>query len=430
MARFRFSRPAAAMGALLISAASLTACGSEASDTVTLYYAEQEYVPGIVEACNKEAGGEYQIEHRVLPRDADGQREQMVRRLAAEDPDLDLLGLDVTWTPEFAEAGWLEEWTGENKRQASEDVLEVPLKTAQWNDKLYGATLNTNVQLLWYDKTLTPNPPKTWEEMLQTSQRLKDQGKPYEILFTGAQYEGLVVAFNTLVASGGGQILNEDGDEVVMDDGATAGLEMLAKVAKSGLVSPSLSAAQEQQVDEAFSGENSTAAFQMNWPYVYAATAGKPREKNLAWTTLPGLNGQPGRATVGGFNIGISKYSEKKDIAFDAALCLRNAEQQKYAAICAGVPPTLERLYSDEKSIAPCKEGEDRKSMADAYPMKADIRAELKEGAVRPLTPVYQNLSTITSKLLSPPGDIDPQGTAEELRQQLTDALQSQGVMP
>jgi multiple sugar transport system substrate-binding protein len=34
------------------------------------------------------------------------------------------------------------------------------------------------------------------------------------------------------------------------------------------------------------------------------------------------------------------------------------------------------------------------------------------------------------SKILSPPSAIDPQATAGKLRQQLSDALQSKGVIP
>lgn len=430
----RRSRPAGLLATLTVAAATVAGCSSTGANVITLYYADQEYVPGIIEACNKQADGRYEIVHRVLPREADGQREQMVRRLAAEDSDLDLLGLDVTWVPEFAEAGWLAEFTGENKQAASEGVLEIPLKTATWNDKLYAATMNTNVQLLWYDKTLTPEPPKTWEEMLEMSAQLKAENKPYQILFTGAQYEGLVVAFNTLVSSAGGMIMSDDGLDVVLDDGAEAGLDMLSKVAKSGLVNPSLSASQEQQIHEGFADPDSQAAFQINWPYVWSVTPtiNEERAKNLAWAPLPGVAGQPGRATVGGFDIAVSAYSEKKDKAFDAALCLRNAEQQKYAAICAGVPPTLEALYTDETPIAPCKpeESTERPSMADAYPMKETIAQSLETASVRPLTPVYQNLSTITSKLLSPPAGIDPQATLQELRDQLTESLESQGVLP
>ena len=65
----------------------------------------------------------------MLPRAADGQREQMVRRLAAEDDGMDVLGLDVTWTAEFAEASWIREWTGDKKSQATRAPC-APLETA------------------------------------------------------------------------------------------------------------------------------------------------------------------------------------------------------------------------------------------------------------------------------------------------------------
>jgi peptide/nickel transport system substrate-binding protein len=52
----------------------------------------------------------------------DGQREQLVRRSAAKDSSLDLLGLDVVWEAEFAEAGWIQPWTGERRRQVEQDA--------------------------------------------------------------------------------------------------------------------------------------------------------------------------------------------------------------------------------------------------------------------------------------------------------------------
>ena len=55
--------------------------------------------------CSQASGGRYRISYNKLPRAADGQRQQLVRRLAAEDDSMDILGLDVTWAAEFAEAG-------------------------------------------------------------------------------------------------------------------------------------------------------------------------------------------------------------------------------------------------------------------------------------------------------------------------------------
>ena len=130
----------------------------------------------IIADCNKQAAGRYTIVGNLLPSDADGQRDQLVRRLAAQDSGMDLLGMDVTWTAEFAEAGWIQELTGDRAAQATKDTLQKPIDTATWKGKLYGIPRTTNVQLMWYRKSLVPNPPATWDEMMQQAQTLKDQG--------------------------------------------------------------------------------------------------------------------------------------------------------------------------------------------------------------------------------------------------------------
>jgi multiple sugar transport system substrate-binding protein len=269
--------------------------------------------------------------------------------------------------------------------------------------------------------------------MIDMAKELKGKGDPYRILFTGAQYEGLVVQYNTLVASAGGEILSKDGKSVVMDDGAVEALELLKEVATSGLTDPSMPNAQEQQVQQAFEAPDSQAAFELNWPYVYAAiqAANPDRAKHLKWARYPGFDG-PSKATIGGFNLAVSSLSTHKPEAFEAALCLRGPESQKFQAICDGVPPTIERIYSDEAAIEPCPAATttDKPTMATAYPMKDTILEALKDPAVRPLTVVYQNLSTITSKVLSPPSEIDPQATAADLRDGLQKALESKGVLP
>ena len=92
----------------------------------------------IIADCNEQAAGRYTIVGNLLPSDADGQRDQLVRRLAAQDAGMDLLGMDVTWTAEFAEAGWIQELTAEQAAAATKDTLQPPIDTATWKGKQYG----------------------------------------------------------------------------------------------------------------------------------------------------------------------------------------------------------------------------------------------------------------------------------------------------
>ncbi|MER7268280.1 ABC transporter substrate-binding protein [Micromonospora carbonacea] len=419
--RRRPAARAAAAAAALTLLAPLAACGSGGdggTPTINLYYPPEQNLQKVVDDCNTQAQGRYRIAYRVLPRQADDQRVQLVRRLAAGDTGMDVLGLDVTWTQEFASADWIREWTGPDRAEVEEGTLAGPLDTARYQDKLYGAPKNTNVQLLWYRTDLVPEAPKTWDDMIRQAQDLKAQGKPYQVLTMGAQYEGLVVLYNTLAESAGGRILSDDGKQAVMDAGTVTALDQLRRFATSGVTSPSFSNATEDPVRLEFQSGNG--AFQVNWPFVYPALQEADPElaKKVKWARIPGIDADtPSKVTIGGVNLAVSAYSRHPAESFEAAKCLRNARNQKFSAVNDGVPPTIERVYDDPE-------------MTEAYPMKETILEELKEPATRPLTPAYQSISTVMSAILSPPSAIRPERTADELRDAIADALESKGVLP
>ncbi|MET7969535.1 ABC transporter substrate-binding protein [Micromonospora sp. NPDC005305] len=419
--RRRPARRAAAAAAALALVAPLAACGSGGeggTPTINLYYPPEQNLQKVVDDCNAQAQGRYRIAYRVLPRQADEQRVQMVRRLAAQDSGMDVLGLDVTWTQEFASAEWIREWTGQDKAEVEQGTLAGPLDTARYEGKLYAAPKNTNVQLLWYRSDLVPEPPKSWDEMISAAQQLKQQGKPYQVLTMGAQYEGLVVLYNTLAESAGGKVLSDDGRKAVMDEGTVRALDQLKKFATSGVTSPSFSNATEDPVRLEF--QSGSGAFQVNWPFVYPAMqeANPELAQKVKWARVPGVDANtPSKVTIGGVNMAVSSYSKHPTESFEAAKCIRDAEHQKFSAVNDGVPPTIEAAYADPE-------------MDKAYPMKETILEELKEPAVRPLTPAYQSISTVMSAILSPPSAIRPEQTANELRDAIADALESKGVLP
>ena len=187
--------PVGVMLAGVLAAAGLAACGTSSAATgagVTINFYNFNDPSGAVqtavENCTKQSGGKYTITYNKLPAAADDQRLQMARRLAAADPSMDILGLDVTWEAEFAEAGWILPWTGANKTAAEQGTLKVPLETATWKGKLYAVPYNSNTQLLWYRSDLVKTPPKTWSQMIADAEQLAKEGKPHYIEIQGAQY--------------------------------------------------------------------------------------------------------------------------------------------------------------------------------------------------------------------------------------------------
>ena len=76
--------------------------------------------------------------------------------------------------------------------------------------------------------------------------------------------------------------------------------------------------------------------------------------KNFKWTTYPTVTpGSTAHPTIGGIDLTISSYSKHKDLAQQAALCLRNPANQLEAAVKGGLPPTLKSLYQNPTADFP-----------------------------------------------------------------------------
>jgi multiple sugar transport system substrate-binding protein len=409
--------------AVLISSA-LAACGTSSAGTgpVTLnfylYPDSSGATQQAIKNCDSQSHNKYTISYQQLPTGSDGQRQQLVRRLAAHDNTIDIMGLDVTWEAEFAEAGWIVPWTGANKAQAEDGALNPALQTAIWRRKLYAVPDNSNTELLWYRSDLVPNPPKTWAQMISDAEQLAREGKPHYIEIQGAQYEGATVWFNTMVSSAGGTVLNQDATKVTLGSPAVRALTIMKQLASSPAADPSLSVQMENQNRLAM--EAGTAAFELNYPFVYPAMkADNPALfKHFKWALYPEvIPGQPAKVTIGGIDLAVSAYSQHKALAFAAALCLRDRQNQIIGANVGGVPPTITSLYSDP-------------ALFKNYPFHADILHALENASVRPKSPVYQVVSIDISHLISPPSGISPKQTEQSMISQLTNALQSKGLVP
>ena len=359
-----------------------------------------------VETCNKQAKGAYKIKLERLPTDANAQRELLVRRLAAEDSSIDLMGMDVIWTAEFAQAKWIKEWTGANKAAATEGKLKGPLRSVQYQDKTWALPFTSNTQLLWYRKDKVKTPPKTWGEMIDQATKLNTA-----IEVQGRQYEGLTVWVNALIASAGGQIVDENG-KVKVDATAKQAAEIMKRLATSKAAPPGLSTNAEDQARLGF--ESGRSDFQINYPFIYPSAAEvkdpKDFQKKIGWARYPAVKaGQESRPPLGGINLGVSEFSKNPDLAFRAARCLAKPENQVVATEKGGLPPTSEALY-------------DNKKVKKAYPFGDLLAESIEDAAPRPANPAYSDISLAIQKSFHPPEDIEPDDIESKLKDRLDKA--------
>jgi len=446
----------------------VSACGSGGGGLVINYYTpanEMATFTAVAKRCNEELGGRFKIQQVSLPKEADAQRLQLARRLTGNDKTLDVMALDVVWTAEFAEAGWAlplsDDPSGKAEADAKSNTLPGPLETATWQDKLYAAPITTNTQLLWYRADLMDEPPSTWDGMVAEATRLHAAGKPSWIAVQAKQYEGLVVWFNTLLESAGGQVLSDDGTTVTLTDtpehraATVKALQIMKAVATAPGADPSITQTDEGTARLAL--EQGKAALEVNWPFVLPSmlenavkggvsflpldekpdlagsindagtfsptdeqfkSAYEASKEVFGFAPYPGVQpGEPAKVTLGGLNLAVAKTSRHRKEAFEAIRCLRNVENQRYTSVEGGLPAVRASLYDDPTFQA-------------KYPQYEIIREQLTNAAVRPATPVYQAVSTRISVTLAPITDIDPERTADELAVQVQKAIDGKGLIP
>jgi multiple sugar transport system substrate-binding protein len=414
----------ACLAVAVLAAVTLAACGgsSNASGPRELKFFVAIQPGGTIEKdserCSKESGGRYEVKPEFLPTDATQQREQLVRRLGAQDPSIDIVGMDVIWTGEFANAGWVEQWKGKLKQQVTEKVFPNVIETASFEHRLYAAPFNTNTQLLWYRKDLVPKPPKTWDEMIEQAEKLKEAGS---IQVQANRYEGFMVWANALIESAGTPILS--GPETVdLEQGPTEkALAVMGRLANSSAAPPGLSTSDEDSARLGF--EAGESAFMTNYTFAYASAKEEAPDifKNMGYARFPRVDAsKPSKPPLGGFNLAVSSYSKNKDVAFEAAACLANKQSQLTAVELDGLPPSRSDLYTS-------------KVVTKAYPGFAGLVKESIEGAgPRPTTPAYQDVSSALQRTLHPPEKIDPENTEtiyDELKSNLEAAVKREGLL-
>jgi len=413
------------LAAIACLAVVATGCGDSGGGgpvTLNWFVATQPggTIQKVAKQCSDASKGRYRIDVQLLPTDASQQREQLVRRLAAKDSTVDLIGMDVIWTAEFANAEWIAPFPDSTANEVTKDVFPSVVKTASFERNVYGAPFNSNTQLLWYRKDLVKKAPKTWDQMISEAEKLASQGKPHYIQVQANKYEGFTVWANALIDSAGGSILAAPTTVSLPEKPTEDALTVMGTLAASPAAAPNISTSDEDTARLGF--EDGSSAFMVNYTFAYASAEANAPDvfKNMGFARFPGVvAGKPSQPPLGGFNIGVGAYSEHQDLAFDAAACIGGDKSELTATELDGLPPSREDLYT-------------HKVVTKAYPGFAPlVKKSIDAAGPRPLTPAYQDVSLAIQDTLQPPDRIDPTDVTslyDDLKSKLEDAVKGEGL--
>ena len=279
--------------------------------------------------------------------------------LAAGADDIDVFQIDVIWP------GILGNHFIDLKDKAGA-VADEHFPSIIENNTIAGRLLAmpwfTDAGVLYYRKDLLEKhgeqPPMTWAELtataekIQAAERAADNDKLWGFVWQGKAYEGLTCdALEWVVSHNGGTIVDAKGKVTINNPGAIAALDQAASWIKT--ISPEgvLNYAEEEARGVFQSGN---AVFMRNWPYAWSLAQGDDSaiKGKVGVVALP-KGGADGRnaATLGGWQLAVSKYSESPDVAAELVMYLSSAEEQKRRAIIGSYNPTIASLYQDEEVL-------------------------------------------------------------------------------
>lgn len=356
----------------------------------------------------EEWGAEHGAKVRLveLTGSADQQHNEMLKEAQAPDSVVDVFTLDVTWTAEFADAGYVRRLP---EPPEDADFLPGPLEAGRYRGSLYALPFNTDAGLMYHDSALV-DCPKNWDMIhndLGPVLGRRQAGRP-ESVWAGQlrEYDGLVVnVLETLYSS------LEPGRR----DLFTAGLPALQRAVDtlrptregepSTVLRDALGFDEQASIDALRQGR---VAMLRGWPVAYKTVTAPSGEGPAPQNTVE-VCGLPGDAAVlGGQNLAVSSRSAHPDQATDLVQYLTTCDSQLLLFDQGGLAPTRACAY-------------DRSTRA-GEPFPTTLRKAVLDATPRPRGPCYGQFSALFSRTVHASlesGEPLPDGFLDDLSRKL-----------
>ena len=312
---------------------------------------------------------------------------------------------------EFAAAGWILPLDAFGPDVG--DFFPAAIAADRWRGELYALPWFVDVGLLYWRTDLVDAPPGSLIELREAARRLVDTGATrFGLVWQGARYEGLVTVFLEHLGAFGGGILDPRGRVIVDEPEAIRALTFMRDaVDAGGFVPPTTLTWQEEQTRFAF--QNGQAAFMRNWPYAWALLQDGSQSRvanRVAIAPFPAGDGGKPSAALGGAQLAVNAHSADPELAWELVAFLTAPEQMLERARVAAQLPARRSLYGTA-------------ALAEALPLPVQqVREAIDAATVRPVTPVYSELSEILQVRLhraltgqEPPADA-LRAAAQEIR--------------
>jgi trehalose/maltose transport system substrate-binding protein len=289
--------------------------------------------------------------------------------LTAESPDVDVYMIDVIWPGILAND--LLDLRPYIPKSQIDSYFPAIVQNDTVKGKLVGLPYFNDAGLLYYRTDLfakygISGPPQTWDDLeaeaneIQAGERAAGNKGFWGFVWQGDAYEGLTCdALEWQASQGGGLIVDADGKFTVNNPAAAQALARASRWVNS-ISPPEVLGYQEAQSMQVWKAGN--AAFMRNWSTAWAPSnapdtqTGKasPVAGKFDVAPLPKGAGPGGlhAATLGGWQLAVSRYSQHPTEAAQFVAFLAGRDHEKLRAIKGSYLPSIKDLYNDPDVLA------------------------------------------------------------------------------
>lgn len=299
-----------------------------------------EEMNAIVEEFNQ-ANPDIKVEIEYVAYDA--LHDKVTTAMASNPPAYDVFLADDIWYAEFAKAGYVLDVTDRISQERRDKIFPAAWDITTVNGKVYGMPWLLDEMYFFYNEDLLKQagfdaPPATWEELIEQSKVLKEQGiVEYPMVWSWGQYEASICTWVILLYGNGGSLVDENGAPAFNNEIGVETLTWMVQTIDDGYTNPASVSYVEEDVRNVFS--QGKAAYAVNWTYMYDLVNFNTEESQVTgkikMALMPAFEGSGAQnASINGsMGFSVAATSPNQDAAWKYIEFLTSESiQNKYSA--------------------------------------------------------------------------------------------------
>lgn len=273
--------------------------------------------------------------------------------------DVDIVIVDTIWGAEFAEAGFLEPIEQRLTPEVVQSLVPHALDAWTYKGQQWAAPLSYYFKFYYYNRQALEKggigaPPTTYEELVEVSQHLMNEGIVKHGQSWGwTQAEGLICDWQQLMQAFGGDWWDASGNWSFNQEPAVAALQYMVDNLKSKVFDPASPTLNDRTTMNVFARGDT--AFMTNWGFAWSAV-NDPTQSLVSGQVKLTINPGTKVANVvstscgGGGGFGVTANAKNKDAAWDAVGLLTSLTKPENDAAklkMIGAPPVHQAAWED-----------------------------------------------------------------------------------